>query len=87
MEYQSTLAAIMLYNELLPPDLVVDISKHLVLTSVSVDPLWLADLDCARLGLTASVGWVHSAPWVSHPPRTNGLLGTRPPGNSTSARG
>lgn len=59
MVYQSTLAAIMLYNELRPPDLVVDISKHLVLTSVSMDPLWL---DCARLGLTASVGWVQSAP-------------------------
>lgn len=63
MVYQSTLAAMMLYNELRPPDLVVDISKHLVLTSVSMDPLWLADLDCARLGLTASVGWVQSAPW------------------------
>ena len=44
----------MLYNKP-PQNVVAYINKHLFFTYVFVGHLWLADLDCAQLGLTPSV--------------------------------
>lgn len=48
-------AIIMLYNKP-PQNVVAYINKHLFFTYVFVGHLWLADLDCAQLGLTPKCG-------------------------------